>query len=349
MNRLIKLTIAIVCAVPLLWLMGKALPLLAPFLISLGAAAVMEPAVRGMCRRGVKRSLAAGLLTSLLLVCCIGLVSCCAAGGARLLTAYAKRAPALLTALTDTAETVKQSLSRVMETIPTQAAEQLSGMMDGFTQQLSELPMRASRYALDGVTDFAKTSPDRLLFVCTAIIGIYFFSLYLPDVTAFFRRQLPDTALAKLRLIRQVLREAAGGYLKVQCILSGITFLILLLAFMLMGIRDSLPAAAAIAVIDALPILGSGAVLIPWALIALLLGNIPRAAGIAAVYAVLLVTHNLLQAKLMGSQLGLHPITALVSLYAGWKLAGLAGMIALPIGCVVVSSLNDAGIIKLYR
>lgn len=349
MNRFFKLTIAIVCALPLLWLMGKALPLLAPFLISLGAAAVMEPAVRGMCRRGVKRPLAAGLLTCLLLAGCIGLVSCCAAGGARLLTTYAKKAPALLTALTNTAETVKQSMTRVMEAIPNHAAEQLSGMMDGFTAQLSELPMWASKQALDGVTAFAKSSPDWLLFVCTAVIGIYFFSLYFPDMVAFFRRQLPDTALTKLTLIRRVLREAAGGYLKVQCILSGITFLILLLAFALMGIGDSIPAAAAIAVIDALPILGAGAVLIPWALMALLLGNVPRAAGIAAIYAVLLVTHNVLQAKLMGSQLGLHPVTALVSLYAGWKLAGFGGMLLLPIGCVVVCSLNDAGIIKLYR
>ena len=65
--------------------------------------------------------------------------------------------------------------------------------------------------------------------------------------------------------------------------------------------------------------------------------------------ALLLVTHNALQAKLMGSQLGLHPITALVSLYTGWKLGGLWGMLLLPVCCVVVCSLNDAGILKLYR
>lgn len=349
MKRLLIPTITLLGIFPLLWLLKKALPLLAPFLVSLCAAAIMEPAVNGMCRRGVKRSLAAGLLTSLLLAVCIGLLSCCATGGAHLLTTYAKKAPELLTLLTSTAETVKLSLSRAMQAIPADAAQQLSGMMDGVTEQLSELPMWVSKQALDGVTAFAKASPDWMLFLCTAVIGIYFFSLYFRDIGDFFRRQLPDSALQKLKLVRKVLLDAAGGYLKVQCILSGVTFLILLAAFRLMGISDSVPAALTIAIIDALPILGAGAVLIPWALIALLLGNVPRAAAVGLIYGVLLVVHNVLQAKLMGSQLGLHPVTALVSLYAGWKLAGIWGMLLLPIGCVVVCSLNDAGILKLYR
>lgn len=349
MKRLLVPTITLLCLVPLLWLLAKALPLLAPFLVSLCAAAVMEPAVGGMCRRGVKRSLASGLLTVLLLTVCLALLSGCAAGGAHLLSSYAKKAPQLLTVLTDSAEAVKHSLNGAMQALPTDAAKQLSGLMDGVTLHLSELPMWASKQALDGVTAFARSSPDWLLFLCTAIIGIYFFSLYYRDIGDFFRRQLSEASLQKLALIRKVLREAAGGYLKVQCILSGIIFLILLVAFHFMHIADPIPAALAIAVIDALPILGAGAVLIPWALLALLTGNIPRAAAVGFVYGILLIVHNVLQAKLMGSQLGLHPVTALVSLYAGWKLGGLVGMLLLPIGCVLVCSLNNAGIIRLYQ
>ena len=116
-----------------------------------------------------------------------------------------------------------------------------------------------------------------------------------------------------------------------------------------MDIGNPLPAAAGIALVDALPIFGAGVVLIPWAVIALLMGSTGRAAALGIVYALLLIVHNVLQARLMGSQLGLHPITALVSLYTGWKLAGLGGMLLLPICCVVLCSLNDAGIIKVYR
>lgn len=349
MKRSLKLIFGVLCAAGLLWLARRALPLFAPFLPALAAAAIMEPAVRGLCRHGVQRSLASGLVTAMTLVLCLSAVLFCAVEGTRLVSAYAKKAPELLILLTDTTQTVKQSMDVVIASMPQEAAQSLYTMVDGMTERLSELPVWASRQALEGMTAFAKASPDGLLFLCTAVIGIYFFSLYYEELGSFFRRQLSEAALHRLTQVGTVLGEAAGGYLKVQCILSGITFLILLAAFSLMGVKELLPAAAAIAVIDALPILGAGTVLLPWALMALLLGRVPRALGLLTVYGVLLVVHNALQAKLMGSRLGLHPVAALVSLYAGWQLAGLWGMIGLPLACVVLCSLNSSGVIRLYR
>ena len=339
----------ILAAAVLLWLIRRALPLFAPFIPALAAAALMEPAIRGMCRRGVRRSVAAALVTAVSLGLCLGLVLFCAAEGTRLVTGYAKKAPELLILLTDTTQAVRQSLDVVIDTMPRETAQSLNAVMDGMTARLAELPVWASQQALAGMTAFAKASPDGLLFVCTTVISVYFFALYYGEIGQFFLRQLSAPSQQQLRLVGTVLRQAAGGYLKVQCILSGVTFLILLAAFAIMDIKDSLSAAAAIAVIDALPILGAGAVLLPWALIALLLGRASRAAGVLLVYGVLLVTHNVLQTQLMGSRLGLHPVAALVSLYAGWQLAGLWGMIGLPIACVVLSSLNDSGIIHLYH
>jgi sporulation integral membrane protein YtvI len=264
-------------------------------------------------------------------------------------SSYAKKAPELLILVQDTTQSLRRSLDVVISTMPQETAEILCTMMDSATARLSELPLWASGRALAVMTAFAKASPDGLLFVCTAVISLYFFSLYYEDMGQFFLRQLSDSARQRLSLVGNTLRHAAGAYLKVQCILSGVTFLILLTAFTLMGIEDRLPAAAAIAVIDALPILGAGAVLLPWALIALLLGRVPRALGVLTIYGILLVVHNILQAKLMGSRLGLHPVAALVSLYAGWQLAGLWGMIGLPVACVVLCSLNSSGVIRLYQ
>ncbi len=349
MKRTLPLIFGILCAAAAMWLLRRALPLFAPFLPALAAAAIMEPAVRGMCRRGVKRSMAAGLTTSVGLGLCVAVILFFAVESTHLVTTYAKKAPELLVMLTDTTQSLMQSLDGLLATMPREAADRLYIMMDGVTARLSELPLWVSGRALEGMTAFAKASPNGLLFVCTAVIGAYFFSLYYEDMGSFFRRQLPKSAQHRLQQVGTVMREAAGGYLKVQCILSGITFLILLAAFALMGIEDTLPAAAAIAVIDALPILGAGAVLLPWALIALLLGRVTRAVELLAIYGLLVVVHNVLQAKLMGSRLGLHPVAALVSLYAGWQLAGLWGMIGLPIACVVLCSLNNAGVIKLYQ
>lgn len=349
MKSFLKL-IAVIGAIGVgIWLGGKLLPLIAPFLFSITVAALMEPAVAALTRKGVRRSLAAGILTGIVLFICLALLGSCAMGGAHLLTSYAKQTPLLLSTLSETADTVKQRMLILLRNVPDTVEQELLTAAEGISQQLSEVPVLLSQKALDSLTAFAKHSPDWLLFICTAVIGVYFFSVYFRDIRDFFRRQLTEQTLHKLSLIRSVTFDAAAGYLRVQCILSGVTFLILLAAFYLMGIDGTLTAAAGIAIIDALPILGSGAVLVPWAGIALLAGNGSRAVALLGVYGLLLVMHNLLQAKLMGSHLGLHPVTALVSLYVGWKLAGLGGMLLLPIACVLLCSLNDAGIIQIYQ
>lgn len=331
------------------WLGVKALPLVAPFLLSFAAAAVMEPAVAALTHKGVRRSLASGLLTAIVLFVCTGLLGSCAMGGAHLLTSYVKQTPQFLLTLSETADTVKQRMLILLRNVPDSVEQELLTAAEGISLQLSEVPVWLSQKALDGLTAFAKHSPDWVLFICTAVIGVYFFSMYFQDICNFFLRQLSEQMLQKLALIRSVTLGAAAGYLKVQCIISGVTFLILLISFHFMGIEGKFTAAAGIAIVDALPILGSGAVMLPWALVALLMGNVSRAVALLLVYGVLLVMHNLLQAKLMGSHLGLHPVTALVSLYVGWKLGGLGGMLLLPIACVLLCSLNDAGIIRLYQ
>ena len=349
MKSFLKLTAVIAAVGVSLWLGGKLLPLLAPFLLSMTAAAVMEPAVGTLTRKGVRRSLASGILTGIVLFVCLALLGSCAMGGAHLLTSYAKQTPRLLSSLSETADSVKSHMLVLLRNVPDTVEQELLTAAEGMSEQLSEVPVWLSQKALDSLTAFAKHSPDWLLFICTAVIGVYFFSVYFRDICDFFRRQLSEQTLHKLSLIRSVTLGAAAGYLRVQCILSGVTFLILLAAFSLMGIDGKLSAAVGIAIIDALPILGAGAVLLPWAAIALLIGNVSRAVALLGVYGLLLVMHNLLQAKLMGSHLGLHPVTALVSLYVGWKLAGLGGMLLLPIACVLLCSLNDAGIVHVYH
>ena len=237
----------ILCAVLLLLLLRLTAPLFAPFLPALAAAALIEPAVSGMCRRGVRRSIASALVTTAVLGLCLGTVLFCLAGSTGLVTAYAQKVPQLLTLLTDTTHSFRHALDRLLSSMPREAASGLSVMLDGLSTQLQTLPGLVSRQALQHMTDLAKASPDGLLFVCTAVIGVYFFSLYYKDIGTFFRRQLSEATAIRLSMVWKVLREAVGGYVKVQCILSSVTFLILLSAFSLMNLENSISAAAAIA------------------------------------------------------------------------------------------------------
>ena len=90
------------------------------------------------------------------------------------------------------------------------------------------------------------------------------------------------------------------------------------------------------AVVDALPVLGAGTVLLPWALYEMLTGQVPLALGLAITYAAVTVLRSAIQAKLLGDQLGLHPLASLAAIYAGWTLCGVLGMLLFPILAICV-------------
>lgn len=345
LNSILPILIILLC-IPI----GRAIfPLIAPFVLSFAIAFAMEPAVSSLARRGVRRHIGAGIMTTITFFLIAGLLTTCTTCGAHMLTTYAKKAPSLLAEFSQMLFTIKQQLELLLNKAPVPMTRELSSAAEGISSQLEELPLWASQQVLHSLSTFAKQSPNCVLFLCTAVIGIYFFSAYFTDILDFVRRQIPERWQNKLSLIWSVTVGAGFAYLKVQCIISGITFLILLVSFMFIGIDHAFYTAAIIAIVDALPILGSGTVLIPWAVVCLLLDNAKRAVALLLVYALLVVSHNILQTKLIGTQLGLHPVASLVSLYIGWKLWGLCGMIFLPILCVLLCRLNRAGIIHLYK
>ena len=102
-------------------------------------------------------------------------------------------------------------------------------------------------------------------------------------------------------------------------------------AFALLRVDYALLLALATALIDALPVLGTGTVLLPWALRMLLTGNVPLGVGLVLTYAGVTVTHQSIQAKLLGDQLGLHPLATLGAIWLGFRVWGVAGMIVFPL------------------
>ena len=134
-------------------------------------------------------------------------------------------------------------------------------------------------------------------------------------------------------------RKAVSSWLLAQLQLSGVTFTILLLGYLLLGVSYAPLWALVTAVVDALPVLGTGSVLLPWSLISLLQGNVAQAIGLVGIYVVVAVTRSVLEPRLLGKHLGLDPLVTLIALYVGYKLWGIAGMILSPLLAVTVLQL----------
>ena len=116
-----------------------------------------------------------------------------------------------------------------------------------------------------------------------------------------------------------------------------------------MGLDYALLAAVFTALVDALPVLGTGTVLFPWALGSLLMGNTGRALALLALYAVGLIAHTLLEPRLLAGQVDLPPITALLAMYVGFHFLGVGGMILLPVLLLLLKQFQDAGVINLWK
>ena len=208
---------------------------------------------------------------------------------------------------------------------------------------------------LKGIWNTAKQIPTTLVSIVVAIIACCFmtadFATVKKLVLGFFQ---PDTR-SKIVRAKRLLFPSLGKMAKAYAIIITITFCELSLGLFLltlMGIYNSgyiFVIAILTAIIDIVPVLGTGTVLIPWAVISLLNGNYPMAIGLIVMYACITVIRQIIEPKLVAAQLGIPAFLTIVSMFIGSQIFGVLGIFILPITIVMLKLLNDEGIIHIFH
>ena len=333
-----------------LWLTLRfLLPWLAPFLVALGAAALLEPAVGSMSRHGWRRSIAAGVMTLAALAGVGALLYALASRGISALTDFAKQVPELVGAAEQSLSRLEARVLAYIASAPEGVRSYLEAAISSLGESLYALPAMLSQWGLALVARTAQASPDTLLFAVTAGIGTYFASASYPQLMAFLAAQIPDSLRRRFSGVGGDLKGSFGGWLRAQLILMLMTFFELLLGFLLLRVPAALLVAAATALIDALPVFGTGTVLVPWALYCLLTGETGRGIGLLICWGVTNLVRSCAQAKLLGDQIGLEPLASLTAIYIGWRVKGVLGMLLFPLILVTLCQLNERGIVRLWR
>ena len=184
--------------------------------------------------------------------------------------------------------------------------------------------------------NFAKNLPSYLLGVVFVILSAYFFIADRERIMKFFRENVPENVQKTFLIATDSIKNAVGGYFKAQFKIMGVVFLILLVGFAVLGIRFAVLIAFLTAFLDFLPFLGTGTVLLPWALFQFLAHDYRMAVGLLVIYAVSQTVRQLIQPKIVGDTVGLSPLATLIWIYIGYKLYGVVGMIvAVPVGVLV--------------
>ena len=327
-----------------LWLAGRfVLPLLAPFFAAFALAALMEGAVRLLIRRGLPRRAAAAVMTLLALGLSAALPLLLIGRLSELAASFAGLVPSLASALGEKLAALEELAARCAASAPEGFPDSLRAALKTAEASLGELPARLSGRLLTLAAAAAQNAPGILLFLISFFLGTYFFSASWPALLAFFRERLPEPSRQRFEELAADLRGSFGGWLRAQGILAGMTFVELLGLFLLLRVRAAAPLAALTALVDALPVFGTGIVLIPWALGELLLDELGRGLALLFGWGLGMLARNLLQARLLSGQIGIHPLVSLISLYVGWRVWGVWGMLVFPLLFAMLQRLFERG------
>lgn len=221
--------------------------------------------------------------------------------------------------------------------------EFINNLQKSIGEAVASLPSRLNTDAFNGMSTMVGNIANVLISVIMTMLSAYFFIADREWLYETLEKMIPKGIAKKYSVFYGSIKQAVGGYFKAQLRIEVWMYLLILIGLAVLKVRYAALIALLIACIDILPFFGSGAVLMPWAVVTALGGNYVRALEFLIIWGVGQLFRQLIQPKIMGDSIGMEPIPTIVLLFVGYKAAGVVGMlVAVPIGIVVVN-MNDAG------
>lgn len=329
----------------LLWLALRYLmPVLTPFALAVLLALIAEPLVGFFQKRAkLPRAVATGIGMTMTLVLFILAIMVLVSLLLRELGALAGVVPDLENTAMQGMESLQLWLTDLSDRIPKNVQPLVRRSVDGMFSDGTAIIDQISAKLLGLASDILSRLPDSVLGFGTWLLAGYMISAKLPKIRLWLSSHMPQRWRETYLPALKKLKSAILGWLLAQSKLMGITCLILTVGFFILQIPYAPLWALLISLVDALPVLGTGMVLVPWSLVSFIQGDSIRAVGLLGVYTAATLIRQVLEPRLVGRQLGLDPLVTLLAMYAGYRLFGLGGMILSPLFAVTVAQLFFAG------
>ena len=332
-------------------LLKYAVPLLAPFLIGFAIAYLLKRPIRFVSTRLKANRKLVAILMVLVFYCTIGLLivllsikAFTAAGDflQRLPSFYSFRVEPVLMNIFDG---IEQSVLSMDEAL----VASLENLWGEFVNSLGQIVSSLSGRAITALSSMAGSLPGLFVKLLMMIISTFFIALDYDRIASFFVRQLSENGRTIFWEIKDYVTGTLFVCIRSYAIIMSITFVELSIGLSIIGIENAVMIALLIAVFDILPVLGTGGIMIPWAVITAIQGEYKLAIALFAVYIVVTIIRNIIEPKIVGSQLGLHPVATLASLFVGAQLFGAVGLFGFPIGLSLLRYLSEQGTLKIFK
>ena len=235
-------------------------------------------------------------------------------------------------------ENALQNGRKLAEYFPQNLQPPLLAFSDNLDGLFGKLVSRAAEPTVQIAGHVAKSIPNLLVNMVIIILSSYLFLADRESIMRWLKEHLPAFVFRYIEYMKRDAKGLIGGYFLAQFRIMCVVALILAAGFLVLGVRYGVLLAFLTAILDFLPIFGTGTVLFPWAVVKLFAGEYAYATGLILLYILTQVVRQIIQPKIVGESMGLPPLMTLFLLYLGFKLRGLTGMIlAVPVGLVFIN------------
>lgn len=344
-NNNIKLIVNLLISLAILLLAIFALPRLVvffmPFIIGWLISCIANPLVLFLEHRiRIKRKIGTVLVIvgSIAAVICVGYFVILVLF--RQIYGFIADMPEMWSEVLEDLERFVNTANQYVGNVSPKLTEMLNNLGNVIGDAISEIP---GSIDFGGMGSMVGSIANVIIAIIMCVLSAYFFIADREWCNKFFERHIPHTIRKKYDVFYMSIRQAVGGYFKAQLRIEIWIYILLLFGLTILKVRYSFIIALLIAVLDFLPVFGSGTVLMPWAVVSLLGGNYVKAAGFVVIWGISQLVRQFIQPRIMGDSIGMEPIPTLFLLFVGYRLAGVAGMlVAVPIGIIIVN-MNEAG------
>lgn len=335
---ILNLMLPIVGIVALLYFGGKLIVLFMPFFVGWVISLIANPLVRFLEKK-LKIVRKAGsvivivCVLALVVLACYGIV----VGAVREIKHFSQDVPAMMESAKEEYGDISANVGQFVEKLPTDTQKMINDMVGNIGGYVSEAVRNVGKSGIvDKAGDIASNVPEIFAGIVFGLLASYFFIAEKENIDTLVRKLVPQTLKKEFFRLKTDLFDVIIGYFKAQFKIMAIIYVILAAGLAILKVPYFLIWSFLIALLDMLPIFGTGTVLWPWMAVEVLSGDFKTAIGLLILYIVTLLTHQLVQPKLIGDSIGLNPFATLFFMYIGFKVNGVIGMIiAIPIGMIL--------------
>ena len=327
------------------------LPFLMPFFIAALIAIFTRPLARIISRKThIKLNIVALVCTLICFVIVAGLIAVIVIRITGWATELFSALPSIYTdtiepALTNFSERIAEQMGRLN---PDTLAV-LERVSDKLIDSIGDVAIRLSNWTVNGVKNIVTGLPNFLLSCVICVIAAIFITLDYEKIKETGKLIMPERTTKVIMESSANLRKIIGRYLKAYGIIMLITFAEIAIGLLIIGVKNAILIAVLIAIFDIFPIVGSGMILLPWTVITLIQGQIMRGIGLGILYVIVIVVRQFLEPRVVGKHVGMHPLLTLACMFVGAHLFGGIGLFGVPVTAAVILSLNENGVINIFR